>query len=48
VARARATDTPAMFWLDPARAHDAAMITKVWRCRLTTDQTQIDPRLDPD
>lgn len=26
VARARATDTPAVFWLDPARAHDLHLI----------------------
>ena len=29
VNRARASDTPAVFWLDPARAHDAEMIKKV-------------------
>ena len=29
VNRARLSDTPAVFWLDPARAHDAAMIEKV-------------------
>ena len=29
VNRARATGDPAVFWLDPARAHDANLITKV-------------------
>jgi isocitrate dehydrogenase len=29
VARARATGTPAVFWLDPDRAHDAQIIQKV-------------------
>jgi len=29
VARARASGTPAMFWLNPARAHDAQVIAKV-------------------
>ena len=29
VNRARASGTPAVFWLDPARAHDAQLITKV-------------------
>ncbi|MEV7023685.1 NADP-dependent isocitrate dehydrogenase [Kitasatospora sp. NPDC093558] len=29
VTRARATGTPAVFWLDPARAHDAVLIEKV-------------------
>ena len=29
VSRARATGAPAVFWLDPARAHDASLIDKV-------------------
>ncbi|EGR0307919.1 NADP-dependent isocitrate dehydrogenase [Vibrio cholerae] len=29
VTRARASNTPAVFWLDPARAHDAELIKKV-------------------
>ncbi|EOI0110322.1 NADP-dependent isocitrate dehydrogenase [Vibrio cholerae] len=29
VTRARASNTPAIFWLDPARAHDAELIKKV-------------------
>ncbi len=29
VSRARATDTPAVFWLDPERAHDVELIKKV-------------------
>ena len=31
VTRARATNVPAIFWLDAARAHDAQLITKVKR-----------------
>jgi isocitrate dehydrogenase len=31
VTRARATKVPAVFWLDPARAHDAQLIDKVQR-----------------
>lgn len=31
VNRARASNTPAVFWLDPARAHDALLIGKVER-----------------
>ncbi len=31
VSRARATNVPAIFWLDAARAHDAQLITKVKR-----------------
>jgi len=31
VNRARASNTPAVFWLDPARAHDAQLIEKVQR-----------------
>ena len=29
VSRARATNTPAVFWLDEQRAHDRELITKV-------------------
>jgi isocitrate dehydrogenase len=32
VARARATGTPAVFWLDPDRSHDAQIIEKVKTC----------------
>jgi isocitrate dehydrogenase len=32
VSRARATGTPAVFWLDKARAHDAQIIAKVETC----------------
>jgi isocitrate dehydrogenase len=32
VARARATGTPAVFWLDPERGHDAQIIEKVRAC----------------
>ncbi len=31
VTRARITNTPAIFWLDPNRAHDANLIKKVER-----------------
>ncbi len=39
VNRARATDSPAVFWLDPSRAHDARLIEKVNRY-LTDHDTQ--------
>lgn len=32
VNRARATETPAVFWLDSTRAHDAELLRKVERC----------------
>jgi isocitrate dehydrogenase len=38
VARARATGAPAVFWLDPNRAHDAEIIKKV-RCYLPEHDT---------
>jgi isocitrate dehydrogenase len=37
VARARATDTPAIFWLNKERAHDAELIKKVQRYLPTHD-----------
>ncbi len=44
VARARASDTPAVFWLDPTRAHDANLIAKVetYLSDLDTDGLQIE------
>ena len=37
VTRARASNTPAVFWLDEARAHDAQLIAKVRRYLLNHD-----------
>ena len=37
VTRARLSDTPAIFWLDPQRAHDANLIDKVERYLLDHD-----------
>lgn len=42
VSRARATGVPAIFWLDKARAHDAAMITKVKTYLKDHDTTGLD------
>ncbi len=44
VARARATGAPAVFWLDPSRAHDAQLIAKVDQelATLDTDGLQIE------
>ena len=39
VTRARATNVPAIFWLDAARAHDAELITKVKRYLAEHDTT---------
>ena len=39
VTRARATNVPAIFWLDEARAHDAALIAKVKRYLADHDTT---------
>lgn len=39
VTRARLSDTPAIFWLDPNRAHDAELIKKVNTYLLDHDQT---------
>ncbi|MEZ5274961.1 MAG: NADP-dependent isocitrate dehydrogenase [Opitutaceae bacterium] len=47
VDRARATDTPALFWLDETRAHDAQVIAKV-RARLADHDTKgLDIRILP-
>ncbi|WP_213878653.1 NADP-dependent isocitrate dehydrogenase [Pseudomonas sp. dw_358] len=45
VNRARASNTPAVFWLDPARAHDAAMITKVEKYLKDHDTSGLDIRI---
>jgi isocitrate dehydrogenase len=45
VNRARASSTPAVFWLDPARAHDAAMIAKVERYLKDHDTSGLDIRI---
>ncbi|OZI14504.1 isocitrate dehydrogenase (NADP(+)) [Sodalis-like symbiont of Philaenus spumarius] len=47
VNRARESNTPAVFWLDPARAHDARMIEKV-QCYLQDFDTHgLDIRIMP-
>ncbi|MEP6945833.1 MAG: NADP-dependent isocitrate dehydrogenase [Acidobacteriota bacterium] len=45
VNRARLSDTPAIFWLDKARAHDAQIITKVERYLKDHDLTGLDIRI---
>ncbi|KQC28846.1 NADP-dependent isocitrate dehydrogenase [Flagellimonas eckloniae] len=42
VSRARATNTPAVFWLDKERAHDAELITKVDEYLKHHDTTGLD------
>ena len=42
VNRARASSTPAVFWLDPARAHDAVMIDKVQKYLKDHDTNGLD------
>jgi len=42
VTRARATGVPAVFWLDPARAHDAQVIKKVETYLKNHDTTGLD------
>lgn len=42
VSRARATNTPAVFWLDKERAHDAELITKVAEYLKHHDTTGLD------
>jgi isocitrate dehydrogenase len=42
VSRARATGNPTVFWLDPARAHDANIITKVTTYLAEHDTTGLD------
>src|SRR5690606_39130647 len=48
VNRARLSGTPAVFWLDPARAHDAQLIAKVERYLEDHDTDGLDVRImDP-
>ncbi|MGN2242807.1 NADP-dependent isocitrate dehydrogenase [Frateuria sp. GZRR33] len=49
VTRARLSGTPAVFWLDPERAHDAQLIAKVERYLKDHDTSGLDIRiLSPD
>ncbi len=45
VNRARESNTPAIFWLDPGRAHDAQMIVKVQRYLKDHDLSGLDIRI---
>ncbi len=45
VARAKATNAPAVFWLDKHRAHDAEIIKKVERCLAEQDTKGMDIRI---
>ena len=45
VNRARASSTPAVFWLDPGRAHDAQLIEKVQRYLKDHDTSGLDIRI---
>ena len=45
VARAKATGTPAVFWLDAARAHDAQLITKVNAYLAELDTTGVEAHI---
>jgi isocitrate dehydrogenase len=45
VRRARLTNTPAVFWLDPNRAHDAQVITKVEKYLKQQDTSGLDIRI---
>ncbi|MEK7777295.1 MAG: NADP-dependent isocitrate dehydrogenase, partial [Chloroflexota bacterium] len=47
ISRARATGTPAIFWLNPKRAHDAEMIKKVEKYLPTHDTAGLDIRIMP-
>ena len=47
VNRARATGTPAVFWLDEKRAHDAQIIAKVKTCLAEHDTAGLDIRILP-
>jgi isocitrate dehydrogenase len=47
VKRARATGTPAVFWLDEARAHDAQIIAKVKTYLADHDTSGLDIRILP-
>jgi len=45
VNRARLSNTPAVFWLDPARAHDAQVVAKVERYLKDHDTAGLDIRI---
>ncbi|MDN7142744.1 NADP-dependent isocitrate dehydrogenase [Pseudomonas sp. JQ170] len=45
VNRARASNTPALFWLDPLRAHDGVLIEKVQKYLKDHDTTGLDIRV---
>src|SRR5690606_26041970 len=45
VNRARLSNTPAVFWLDPARAHDAQLVAKVERYLRDHDTSGLDIRI---
>ncbi|HWU76182.1 MAG TPA: NADP-dependent isocitrate dehydrogenase, partial [Rhodanobacter sp.] len=47
VSRARLSNTPAVFWLDRARAHDAQIIAKVEKYLKEHDTTGLDIRILP-
>ena len=47
VNRARLSNTPAVFWLDPQRAHDAQVIAKVERYLKDHDTSGLDIRILP-
>jgi len=47
VSRARLSNTPAVFWLDKARAHDAQIIAKVEKYLKDHDLTGLDLRILP-
>ena len=47
VKRARAAEVPAVFWLDPRRAHDAELIKKVRDCLSLHDTQGLDIRILP-
>ncbi|MGH8020242.1 MAG: NADP-dependent isocitrate dehydrogenase [Opitutaceae bacterium] len=45
VTRARLSNTPAVFWLDEKRAHDAQIIAKVKTCLANHDTSGLDTRI---
>ncbi|MDI1251062.1 MAG: NADP-dependent isocitrate dehydrogenase [Lacunisphaera sp.] len=47
VTRARLSNTPAIFWLDEKRAHDAQVIAKVKTCLAQHDTTGLDLKIMP-
>jgi len=47
VSRARLSNTPAIFWLDQARAHDAQVIAKVEKYLKNHDTTGLDIKIMP-